>query len=50
MEQLIGILFFAGILALGFYLAKKNKSDVTRTPKSGGGGVKPVDGRGGDKL
>ena len=36
MEQLFGLLFFAGILALGFYVAKKNKSDVTRTPKSGG--------------
>jgi hypothetical protein len=50
MEQLIGILFFAGIIAAGFYVAKKNKSDVTRTPKSGGSGVKPVDGKGGDKV
>jgi hypothetical protein len=39
MEQLFGVLFFAGIIALGFYFARKNKSDTVRTPKIGGTGI-----------
>lgn len=50
MEQILGILFFVGIIAAGFYVASRNKSDVTRTPKSGGPGIKPIDGNGGDKV
>ena len=50
MEQL-AVLVFVGIIFAGFMYAKMNhKNPPPRPPKSGGDGVKPNDGPGGDKV
>jgi hypothetical protein len=51
MEQIIGVLIIAGIIAVSFYVTKKNRSDTPKEPKIGGGSVKhDVDIRGDNKL
>lgn len=49
MEQIIGLLVFAGIIAVGFYYAKSRHVDRPGKPGSGGNVVNPPDGPGGNK-
>jgi hypothetical protein len=49
MENIIGILVLALIIAAGFFYAKKNKNSDAAGSGSGGG-AKPTDGKGGDKV
>lgn len=49
MENIIGILVIAFIVAAGFFYAKKTKNSGSAGSGSGGG-AKPTDGKGGDKV